>query len=354
MPEVARGKLKIFFGAFPGAGKTGAMLAAARKMKEAGRDVVIGLLDLHGKQEDAPAAAVFESLPTSGVGELDLDGALRRRPELILIDDLAHPNPPGARHAKRWNDVDELLAAGIDVYTTMSVQHLESLNDVVGEITGIPEKETIPDTFFDTADETVMVDMSADELLLRLKEGKVPVEHVQQGPSGQFFRKGTLLALREIALRRVADVVEDEVLRYRADQAIKRTWKTHGRLLCCVGPAAGGEHVVRSAARLAGQLDEEWTAVYVETPHLQRLRNAERARILAVVSLAQELGARTAILTGNDVGEAIVEYAREENISTVVVGRSRPRRFRWKRTMSDAIALAGDQFDVIEIGRGSG
>ncbi|HUP28581.1 MAG TPA: DUF4118 domain-containing protein [Usitatibacter sp.] len=354
MPDVARGKLKIFFGAFPGAGKTGAMLAAARKMKEAGRDVVIGFLDLHGKQDDAPAAAAFETLSTTLAGEFDLDSALRRRPQLVIVDDLAHANAPSARHAKRWNDVDELLAAGIDVYTTMSVQHLASLNDVVAEITGIPEKETVPDTFFDTADETVMVDMSADELLLRLKEGKVPVAHVQQGPSGQFFRKGTLLALREIALRRVADVVEDEVLRYRADQAIKRTWKTHGRLLCCVGPAAGAEHVVRSAARLAGQLDEEWTAVYVETPRLQRLSNAERARILAVVSLAQELGARTAILTGNDVCDALVEYARDENISTVVVGRTRPRRIRWKRTMSDAIALAGDQFDVIEIGRGGG
>ena len=354
MPDVARGKLKIFFGAFPGAGKTGAMLAAARKMKEAGGDVVIGFLDLHGKEDDAPAAAAFETLPVAGPGEFDLDGALRRRPQLVIVDDLAHANPPGARHAKRWNDVDELLAAGIDVYTTMSVQHLASLNDVVAEITGIPEKETVPDTFFDTADETVMVDMSADELLLRLKEGKVPVAHVQQGPAGQFFRKGTLLALREIALRRVADVVEDEVLRYRADQAIKRTWKTHGRLLCCVGPAAGAEHVVRSAARLAAQLDEEWTAVYVETPQLQRLRNDERARILAVVSLAQELGARTAILTGNDVCEALVEYARDENISTVVVGRTRPRRFRWKRTMSDSISLAGDQFDVIEIGRAGG
>ncbi|HUP30824.1 MAG TPA: DUF4118 domain-containing protein, partial [Usitatibacter sp.] len=351
MPEAARGKLKIFFGAFPGAGKTGAMLAAARRIKEAGRDVVIGFLDLHGKSDDAPAAANFERLPTPDPGEFDLDSALKRHPQVLLIDDLAHANRPGARHPKRWNDVDELLAAGIDVFTTMSVQHLASLNDVVAEITGIPEKETVPDTFFDTADETVMVDMSADELLLRLKAGQVPVAHVQQGPSGQFFRKGTLLALREIALRRVADVVEDEVLRYRADQAIAKTWKTHGRMLCCVGPDTGAEHVVRSAARLAGQLDEEWTAVYVETPHLQRLPNEERGRILAVVSLAQELGARTAILTGNDVCDALVEHARDENISTVVVGRSRPRRFRLSRTMSDSIALAGDHFDVIEIGR---
>jgi two-component system sensor histidine kinase KdpD len=353
MADAARGKLKIFFGAFPGAGKTGSMLAAARRMKEAGRDVVVGFLDLHGKEEDAPAAAGFETLASTQPGEFDLDGALRRRPEVLLVDDLAHANPPGARHPQRWNDVDELLASGIDVFTTMSVQHLASLNDVVAEITGIPERDTVPDTFFDTADETIMVDMSADELLLRLKEGKVPVAHVKQGPKGQFFRKGTLLALREIALRRVADVVEDEVLRYRADQAIAKTWKTHGRLLCCVGASAGAEHVVRSAARLAGQLDEEWTAVYVETPRLQRLRNEERGRILAVVSLAQELGARTAILTGNDVAEAVVEYAREENISTIVVGRG-DRRLRWGRPMSEAIVAAADQLDVIEIGGASG
>src|SRR3954469_19127768 len=349
MAESARGKLKIFFGAFPGAGKTGSMLAAARRMKEAGRDVVIGFLDLHGKDDDAPAAAGFETLPSPQAGEFDLDGALRRHPEVLLVDDLAHANPPGARHPQRWNDVDEVLASGIDVYTTMSVQHLASLNDVVAEITGIPEPDTVPDTFFDTADETIMVDMSADELLLRLKEGKVPVSHVKQGPKGQFFRKGTLLALREIALRRVADVVEDEVLRYRADQAIAKTWKTHGRILCCVGSSPGAEHVVRSAARLAGQLDEEWTAVYVETPRLQRLRNEERGRILAVVSLAQELGARTAILTGNDVAEAVVEYARDENISTIVVGRGR-RRVRWAQTVADAIAAGDEQFDVIEIG----
>ena len=290
-----RGKLKVFFGAFPGAGKTDAMLAAARRMKDAGADVVVGLLDMHGTGKEKTAAAGFESLPTASDGELDLDAVLRRHPQVVLIDDLAHANQPGSRHPKRWNDIDELLNNGIDVFTTMSVQHLESLNDVVAEITGIPERETVPDTFFDSADETVMVDMSADDLLVRLKEGSVPVAHVEQGPQGNFFRKGSLLALREIALRRVAEVVEDEVQRYRTTHGIKVTWKTHGRMLCCIGPGAGAEHIVRSAARLAGQLDEKWTAVYVETPRLQRLPNDERARILKVVSLAQELGANTAI-----------------------------------------------------------
>lgn len=349
-PVAQRGKLKIFFGAFPGAGKTDAMLAAARRVREAGRDVVIGVLDMHGKPEEAAARAGFELVPAPK-GELDLDGVLRRRPNVVLIDDLAHANPPGSRHPKRWTDVEELLASGIDVFTTMSVQHLASLNDVVAEITGIPEPETVPDTFFDTADETVMVDMSADELLARLQAGQVPIEHVEQGPDKRFFHKGSLLALREIALRRVADVVEDEVRRYRADKRIHATWKTHGRLLCCIGPEPGAEHVVRSAARLANHLDEKWTAVYVETPELQRLPAPERARILRVVSLAGELGANIAILTGNDVCETVTEYAADQNISTVIVGRGTPRRVRFHRTMSDQIAAASDRFDVIEIGR---
>ena len=271
---------------------------------------------------------------------------------MILIDDLAHANPTGSRHPKRWNDADELLANGIDVFTTMGVQHLESLNDVVGEITGIHERETVPDTFFDSAEETVMVDMSADELLVRLKEGRVHIGDAEKGAAKTFFSKGSLLALREIALRRTADVVEDEVRKVRADKAIDAVWKTQGHLLCCIGPGAGSEHVVRSAARLANRLDVEWTAVYVETPRLQRLRAAERGRILSVVSLASELGARTAILTGADACEAVVDYARDQNISTVLVGRGRSRRLRLWRSMSDAIAAASPNIDVIEIGRG--
>jgi two-component system sensor histidine kinase KdpD len=345
-----RGKLKIFFGAFPGAGKTNAMLTAARRIREDGRDVVVGLVDTHESAELALLEG-FETLPTLPSGELDLDGAIKRHPDVLLIDELAHANPPGARHPKRWNDVDELLAKGIDVFTTMGVQHLESLNDVVGEICGVNEPETVPDTFFDTADETVMVDMSADELLVRLRKGKVHIRDVEKPKLGTFFSKGSLLALREIALRRTADVVEDEVRKYRADKAIEAVWKTHEHLLCCVGPEPGAEHVVRSAARLANHLDAEWTAVYVETPKLQRLPREERARILKVVSLAEELGAKTAILTGARPSEAIGEYARDQNISTVVVGRGSPRLLRFKRTMSDAIAAANDSIDVIEIGR---
>jgi two-component system sensor histidine kinase KdpD len=353
----ARGKLKIFFGAFPGAGKTNAMLTAAQRVRESGRDVVAGVVDAH-ESSDRALLKGFETLPPPVIegapapGELDLDAALARRPEVILVDDLAHANPPGSRHPKRWNDADELLAHGIDVYTTMSVQHLESLNDVVGEITGIRETETVPDTFFDTADETVMVDMSADELLVRLREGKVHIGTEEKGSQGTYFSKGSLLALREIALRRTADVVEDEVQKYRADKDIEGVWRTQEHVLVCIGPEPGSEHVVRSAARLAKQLDADWTAVYVETPRLQRLPVEERGRILNVVKLAEELGAKTAILTGAEACGAIVEYARDQNISTVVVGRGQARRLPFARSMSDAIASANETIDVIEIGRG--
>jgi two-component system sensor histidine kinase KdpD len=273
-----RGKLKIFFGAFPGAGKTYAMLAAGRRMLEAGRGVVIGVADTHGAPETESMAREFEAITPAGAegkakdGEIDLDRILERRPDVVLIDNLAHANPEGSRHPNRWNDVDELLAAGIDVFTTMSVQELESLTDVVAEITGITgDHETVPDTFFDSAEETILVDMSADELLSRLRQGKVHVPDVEAASAGKFFRKGNLLALREIALRRTADVVEDEVQKYRAEKAINAVWKTQGHLLCCIGPAPGSEHAVRSAARLANQLDVDWTAAYVETPKLQRL-----------------------------------------------------------------------------------
>ena len=353
-----RGRLKIFFGAFPGAGKTNAMLAAAQKMRAAGHDVVAGVVDTHGSPDTRTLAEGLETLAPPVIdgmpspGELDLDAALARHPSVLLIDDLAHPNPAGSRHPKRWKDADELLAAGIDVYATMAVQHLESLNDVVGEICGIREPETVPDTFFDTADETIMVDMSADELLVRVGEGRVHMRDVERGSAKTFFTKGSLLALREIALRRTADVVEDEVKKYRADKAIGGVWKTREHLLCCVGAKPGAEHVVRAAARFAKHLDAGWTAVYVETPRLQRLPVAERGRILGVVRLAEELGAKTAILTGNDPAQAIVEYAASQNISTIVVGRGPRRRLPFVRSMSDAIASASESMDVIEIGRG--
>jgi two-component system, OmpR family, sensor histidine kinase KdpD len=355
-----RGRLKIFFGSSAGVGKTYAMLLAARRARDEGRDVVSGIVETHGRVETAALLDGLEILPRHSfthrehvLEEFDIDGALARKPQLILVDELAHTNAVGSRHPKRWQDIDELLASGIDVFTTLNVQHLESLNDVVGGITGIKVWETVPDTFFDRADDVVLVDIPAEELLARLKEGKVYLPEQAQRAASNFFRKGNLMALRELALRRTAETVEGNVREYRVEKDIGGVWKTQSRLLCCVGPHAGSEHIVRSAARLAGQLGVDWTAVYVETPRLQRLARERRERILRVVQLAQELGATTAILTGTNVSAAIVDYARAGNFSTVVVGRASRRRVPGRRTVSDAIAAAEESLDVLEIGRGA-
>jgi two-component system sensor histidine kinase KdpD len=355
-----RGRLKIFFGSSAGVGKTYAMLAAAGRLREEGLDVVAGIVETHGRSETAALLDGLEVLPRKEIAhkeriltEFDIDAALARRPGLILVDELAHTNAPGSRHPKRWQDIDELLSNGIDVFTTLNVQHLESLNDVVGGITGVKVLETVPDTFFDGADDVVLVDIPAEELLARLKAGKVYLPEQAERAAGNFFRKGNLMALRELALRRTADVVEGEVQEYRADKAIGGVWKTQPRLLCCIGPAPGSAQVVRSAARLSGELDAQWSAIYVETPALQRLSAERRERILRVVKLAQDLGARTAILTGGDVCQAIVDHARAGNFGTVVVGRGPAKRLPWRRSMSDAIASAEDTLDVLEIGRGA-
>ena len=357
-----RGRLRIYFGASAGVGKTYAMLSGARKLRDEGRDVVIGIVETHGRSE---TAALLEGLPHLPLKELeykgnrlkefDIDAAIARRPDLILVDELAHTNVPGSRHPKRWQDVEELLDDGIDIFTTLNVQHLESLNDVVGGITGVRVWETLPDTFFDCADEVILVDVPADELLGRLKAGKVYVAEQAERASRNFFRKGNLIALRELALRRTADRVEDDVQSYRAKQAIERVWKTGTSFLCCIGPQRGGEHVVRSAARLATQLNVDWTAVYVETPALQKLASAQRERILRTVKLAQELGANTAILSGSDAGSAIVDYVRSHNISKIIFGRSRRRSLLpWKPSFGARLAALAPDVDFVEIGRGDG
>ena len=358
--RAARGRLKIFFGASAGVGKTYAMLAAAQAVRRNGTDVVVGFVETHGRSETAALLEGLEQVPPlmlevqgASIREFNLDAALARRPALILVDELAHTNAPGARHPKRWQDIDELLASGIDVFTTLNVQHLESLNDVVGGITGIRVWETVPDTFFDEADDVVLVDVPADELLARLKAGKVYIPEQIERAAGNFFRKGNLMALRELALRRTADRVEEDVQAYRTDKAIERIWKTEASLLCCVGPAPGGEHVVRSSARLANQLDIEWTAVYVETPTLQRLPAGERERILKTLKLAQDLGANTAILSSSDPAAAVVDYAHTHNCSKVVVGRTRAaRRWPWPAGIARRVGTLAPDVDVIEMGRG--
>src|SRR5258707_10047960 len=270
--EARRGKLRIYFGSSAGVGKTYAMLAAARKLKAEGRDVVIGVAETHGRSETAALLADLEVLPPKpmsyrgkDLSEFDLDAALARRAALILVDELAHSNVQGARHPKGWQDVEELLAAGIDVFTTLNVQHLESLNDVVGGITNIRVWETVPDTVFDAADEVVLVDIPAEELLARLKSGKVYVPEQAERAAENFFRKGNLMALRELALRRTADRVEGDVQAYRVDRAIGSVLKTATALLTFLRPHPRADLVVRPAARLASQLKVDWQAMHVAT-----------------------------------------------------------------------------------------
>jgi two-component system sensor histidine kinase KdpD len=353
--KAARGKLRIYFGASAGVGKTYAMLSAARKLQAAGRQVLVGVIETHGRSETAALLHGLTVLPLREVGhrgkvlqEFDLDAALDQRPPLLLVDELAHSNAPGSRHPKRWQDVQELLEAGIDVFSTVNVQHLESLNDVVGGITGIQVNETVPDTVFDAADEVVLVDVTADELLARLKSGKVYHPQQAEHAASNFFRKGNLIALRELALRRTADRIEDDVRAYRVEQSIDTIWKTGASLLALVGPRPGAGQVVRSAARLAGQLGTEWHAVYVETPALQRLPAPERERILKSLKLAQDLGAMTAVLTGADVAGAAAEYARSHNLSKVTMGRAH-RNLPLRRSHLRRLAAIAPDIDLIEV-----
>jgi two-component system sensor histidine kinase KdpD len=350
-----KGKLRIFFGACPGVGKTYAMLNAARALRDQGAEVVVGVVETHGRSETAQLLKGLELLPPKTVPyqgrelhEFDLDAALARKPALILVDELAHSNVAGSRHPKRWQDVEELLAAGIDVWTTVNVQHLESLNDIVGGITGIQVRETLPDRVFEQADEIALVDLPPDELLQRMKEGKVYLPQQAERAVQNFFRKGNLIALRELALRRTADRVDAQMQEYRSDQAISVVWEAKERLLVCLGPGAGGDRLVRAAARLAGNLHADWIAVYVETPRRQRLSEANRDNILKTLALAQELGAETATLAGQEEAPTLLAYAVSRNVSKLVVGKSlRTRLSRILRApLSERLSLLTEDVDV--------
>lgn len=360
--EARRGRLRIYFGASAGVGKTFAMLGAARREHHAGRDILVGLVETHGRSETMQLAEGLPTLPLKKIDyhgrelrEFDLDAALRRRPAVLLVDELAHSNVQGSRHAKRWQDVQELLDAGIDVWSTLNVQHLESLNDTVGAITGIRVHETVPDTVLDGADEVVLVDVTPDELIARLKAGKVYIAQQAERATQNFFRKGNLIALREIALRRTAEHVEDDVRSYRVEQSIAPVWNTAGAILAAVGPDDSNEQVVRAAARLAGRLNVHWHAAYVETPALRRLPAAQRDRILAVLKLAEDLGAGNAVLAGSDAASELVAHAQHLNCSIVITGRPRRGRLLWpgRGVRSRLVALAPDVDVVIVGGEGS-
>lgn len=348
-----RGRLKIFFGGCAGVGKTFAMLSAAKVLYREEIDVIVGVIETHGRADTERQLEGLPLLPRKtmlyrgrDLTEFDIDAALNRKPALILIDELAHSNVEGSRHPKRWQDVEELLAAGIDVYSTLNVQHLESLNDVVGQITGVRVAETLPDKVFNLADEVTLVDLSPEELLRRLQDGKVYIPQQAEQAKKNFFRKGNLIALREMALRRTADRVDAQMREYRADQSIKPIWQAHDRILVAVGSGNEAEQLIRATSRLASSLKADWLAVYVETPALQKLTNTARDAILKTMRLAQDLGAETATLSGTEISTVLLGYARSRNVSKLVVGKS--SRSLISRFFSPSVTdlLARDAIDV--------
>lgn len=348
-----RGRLKVFFGATAGVGKTFAMLEAARELKRRGLDVVVGWVDTHGRAETEALLEGLEVLPPRveehrGVRlrEFDLDAALARRPAVILVDELAHANAPGSLHAKRWQDVEELLAAGLDVYTAFNVQHLESLNDLVGKITGVAVRETVPDAVFEGADQVELIDLPPEDLLKRLQEGKVYMPETAARAAEGFFRPGNLIALRELALRKTAERVEAQMQRYRELHGVAETWPIAERLLVAVGSGPTAARLVRAARRLAERLRAEWVAVHVETPAELRLPEKERDRLWQTLRLAETLGAETVVLSGEEPAAEILRYARRRNASQIVVGK--PLHARWKDVLFGSVRdrLARGGIDV--------
>src|SRR5665213_1198119 len=322
-----RGHLKIFLGAAPGVGKTYAMLTSGRTEKSGGRDVAAGLIETHGRRETEQLVDGLEILPRMPVvyrnqimKELDLDGALARRPNLLLVDEYAHSNVPGSRHPKRWQDIEELLAAGIDVWTTLNIQHLESLNDVVQKITKVRVRETVPDTVFDKADEIILVDFPPDELLKRLAEGKVYVQDTAARAVENFFKPQNLVALRELALRRAAEHIDVDLVSRMQAHAIEGPWAARERILACIGPDPISPTVVRTAKRLADLMDAPWLAVTVERPGTA-LDEAARQRLDDAMKLAISLGGETQTLTGSDLPQELLRFAKFENVTQIVIGR---------------------------------
>ena len=356
----AKGKLRIYFGANAGVGKTYAMLSAAQREQTAGKDVLIGVVETHGRSETAELVMGLEQLPPRktlyrghSLHEFDLDAALVRKPAILIVDELAHSNIEGSRHAKRWQDVHELIDAGIDVWTAMNVQHLESLNDTIGSITGIRIHETVPDTVIENADEIILIDVTPDELLKRLKAGNVYAPQQAERAAQNFFRKGNLIALREIALLRTAEHVEGDVRTYKVEQSIKPAWNTDGAILACIGPHDSAGQTVRTAARLAAQMHVRWHAAYVETPRLQALDGHRRDRILAIIRLAEELGANAAVLTDGSPAAALVKQAQHLNCSTLIVGRPQRKQWSWLwqgSTITRRIAQLAPTLNILEVG----
>ena len=338
-----RGKLKIFFGAAPGVGKTYAMLEAARKVAKEGMDVVVGYIEPHTRPETQALVLGLDVLPRLEVPyrgakllEFHLDAALKLHPQLLLVDELAHTNAPGMTPRQAlWQDVAQLLEAGIDVYTTLNVQHLESLNDVVAQITGVVVRETVPDSVFEQADEVELVDIAPDDLIERLREGKVYVPREAERAIEHFFTKGNLIALRELALRKAAERVGAQMEDYREAHAVLGTWPARERLLVCVGPSPFAARLVRSARRMAAGLQVPWVAVHVETPADARRSEADGERLAQTLRLAEQLGGETASLSGPHLADELIHYARSRNVTKIIVGK--PKKPRWREWLGGSL-----------------
>ena len=341
--QATRGRLKIFMGAAPGVGKTFEMLSAAQARLKEGVDVVVGVVETHGRKETEAlleGLEVIQRRPAEYRGrvleEMDLDALLARRPQLALVDELAHTNAAGSRHPKRYIDVEELIAAGIDVYTTLNVQHIESLNDVVARITRIRVRETVPDSIIDKADDIELIDLTPDDLIQRLKDGKVYVAHQAERAIRHYFSAGNLTALRELALRRTAQRVDEQMVRYMQAHAIPGPWAAGERVLACIGSDPSSVDVVRLAKRAADTLKAPWTAIHVETGRNLNLSDAERDRIAEAMRLAQRLGAEIVTLPGQDVADTIADYARDNNFTHIIIVQ--PPRSRWRELFQGSLA----------------
>ncbi|MDP1825840.1 MAG: sensor histidine kinase KdpD [Archangium sp.] len=352
-----RTRLKLFFGFAPGVGKTYAMLESARRLEAQGVDVVVGVIETHGRSETAALLEGLEVLPRKQLEyrgrmleEFDLERALTRKPAVLLVDELAHTNVEGSRHARRWQDVLELLDAGIEVHTTLNVQHVESLNDVVAQITHVQVRETVPDALLDRADGIELVDLPPEELLKRLSEGRVYLPEQARHASEHFFRHGNLLALRELALRRTAERVDTEVQAYRKLHEIQTTWPAGERILVCVGPAPASARLVRAARRMAAGLRAPWHAVWVDNP-VTPLGREDQERLEAHLALAETLGGDVVRLSGSAVADELLSWARGHNVTRIVLGKPTHTwwRDRLRGSLLDAVVRGSGDIDVLAL-----
>jgi len=350
-----RSRLKVFVGAAPGVGKTYAMLEAAHERLREGADVVVGVVETHGRAETEALLRGLEIIPRRRIEyrgtvleEMDLDAILERRPQIVLVDELAHSNAPGSRHPKRYSDVEELLQAGIDVYTTVNIQHLESLNDVVAQITGIRVRETVSDAFFERADELKLIDVTPEDLLQRLQEGKVYMPAAAERAIRNYFRVGNLTALRELALRHTAERVDDQMRTYMQARAIPGVWPVAERLMVCVSAGALSERLIRTACRMADSRHAEWLAVFVETAAFHRQPETERARPTRLLRLAEQLGGEAVIIPGERIAEELVRYAERRNVTELIIGKPLRSRWQelWRRSPANDIVRHSGNIDV--------